>query len=101
MTSPATSEVMESGSRSPNHHEIKRQLHLGIMGRAEIISLYKGIYVCVHESGAYSEVISHDFLRCTITAFEASVSQRLKCPPPFHLPAKSSGFLRARGEGAK
>ena len=55
MNSLATSEVMESGSRSPSHHEIKCQLDLGIMGRAEITSLYKGIYVCVHESGAVSE----------------------------------------------
>ena len=92
MTSPATSEVMEPGSRSPNHHKIKHQLELGIIGRAEITSLYKGIYVCVHESGAVSEVISHDFLRCTITAFEASVSQRPKCPPPFHLPSSPQAF---------
>lgn len=39
MTSPATSEVMESGSRSLNPHEITHQLDLGVTGRAEVTSL--------------------------------------------------------------
>ena len=99
MTLPATSEVMEPGSRSPNHHEIKHQLDLAIMGRPEITSLYKGIYVCVHESGAVSEVISHDFLRCTITALFSK--PKAKVPPSFSSTPKSSGFLKARGEEAK
>ena len=38
MTSQAISEVMESGSRSPNPHEIKHQLDLGVTGRAEVTS---------------------------------------------------------------
>lgn len=38
-TSPATSGVMEPGSRSPNPHEIKHQLDLGVTGRAEVTSL--------------------------------------------------------------
>ena len=55
MSSLATSEVMESGSRSPSRHEIKCQLDLGIMGRAEITSLYKGMYVCVAGRGQCSQ----------------------------------------------
>ena len=39
MTSPAISEVMESGSRSPDPHEIKHQLDLGVTGRAEVTNL--------------------------------------------------------------
>lgn len=39
MTSPAISEVMEPGSRSPNPHKIKHQMDLGVTGRAEVTIL--------------------------------------------------------------
>lgn len=39
MTSPATSEVTEPGSRSPSPRKIKHQMDLGVTGRAEVTSL--------------------------------------------------------------
>lgn len=39
MTSPATSEVMEPENRAPTPREIKHQMNLGVIGRAEVTNL--------------------------------------------------------------